>query len=232
MKLGIMQPYFFPYLGYWQLMNAVDVYVIYDDVNYIKNGWINRNNILLNGKKHLITLPLDKASSFLTINNICYTSNNLVIAKLLKTIYQSYKKAPFFNDVYPIIESTFSEKTCFVSKLLERQFSLVNQYLGIKTKILLSSNLKKDNNLKGQEKVINICKLLNATEYYNTESGKNLYSKEIFCNSGIKLHFLKPKDISYMQFKNIFVPNLSIIDVMMFNSKEKIMSFMNEYELS
>lgn len=179
-KIGIMQPYFFPYLGYWQLLNAVDKYVIYDDVNYIKNGWINRNNILLNGKPHLLTIPLEGASPFLPINQIKMTSRTKDKEKLLMTIEQAYKKAPYFNQIFPIIKAVIMEETCLLSKALEKQFRLVCDYLGIKTQLILSSELKKNNDLKAQEKVLHICHILDGTEYINAIGGQNLYSKTDF----------------------------------------------------
>ena len=230
-KIGIMQPYFFPYLGYWQLMNAVDEYVIYDDVNYIKNGWINRNNILLNGNKYLITIPLDGASPFTPINQIKITSNTIVKNKLLKTIEQAYKKAPYFNNIFPIIKEVIEEDSCLISKALEKQFTLITQYLNIKTKLTISSNLHKNNDLKAEEKVIHICKLLNGTDYYNTIGGQTLYSQNNFYKENLTLHFLQMNDITYPQFKNQFIPSLSIIDVMMFNSPEQINQMLDKYEL-
>lgn len=230
-KIGIMQPYFFPYIGYWQLMKAVDEYVIYDDVNYIKKGWINRNNILLNGNKHLITLPLDKASQFQLINQVRITSNDNFKQKILRTIEQAYKKAPYFDNIFPIIQAVIMEKSCLISQALINQFKLVNDYLGIKTKLIVSSDLKKDNELKAQDKVIHICKLLNGTNYINAIGGQELYSKSDFEQEKLKLNFIKTKDISYIQFKNDFVPYLSIIDVMMFNSPEKINEMLDKYEL-
>lgn len=230
-KIGIMQPYFFPYIGYWQLMKAVDEYVIYDDVNYIKNGWINRNNILLNGNKYLITLPLDKASPFQLINQVRITSNDNFKQKILRTIEQAYKKAPYFDNIFPIIQAVIMEKSCLISQALINQFKLVNDYLGIKTKLIVSSDLKKDNELKAQDKVIHICKLLNGTNYINAIGGQELYSKSDFEQEKLKLNFIKAKDISYIQFKNEFVPYLSIIDIMMFNSPEKINEMLDQYEL-
>lgn len=230
-KIGIMQPYFFPYLGYWQLIKAVDEYVIYDDVNYIKNGWINRNNILLNGNKYLITVPLDGASPFQLINQVKITSNNILKSKILKTIEQAYKKAPYFNEVFSIIEAVIMEESCLISEALIKQFTLVNNYLDIKTKLTISSRLKKNNALKAQDKVIHICKLLNGSDYINTISGEDLYSKSDFSRENLNLHFLKANDIKYPQFKNDYIPNLSIIDVMMFNSPETINQMLDKYEL-
>ncbi len=231
MKIGIMQPYFFPYIGYWQLINAVDKYVIYDDVNYIKNGWINRNNILLNGQKHLVTLPLDGASSFELIKNIKITSNQKVKEKLLRTIKNSYLKAPYLNDVFPITEKTVLYENCEIASAIEFSIRKIVDYLNIDTEIILSSNLSKDNNLKGQDKVIDIVKALNGDAYINAIGGQELYSKEDFAKENIRLNFLKTKDVKYKQFNNDFVPNLSIIDVMMFNSPEVIREMLNDYEL-
>ena len=231
MKLGIMQPYFFPYIGYWQLFNLVDKYVIYDDVNYIKNGWINRNNILLNKNKHMLTIPLNGASPFIQINKIKITTNNNIRIKILKTIHQSYKKAPFFDDIYPRIEKILLTDTDSLNNILIKQFQMIKDYLEINTEIILSSNIKKNNNLKGKDKVLDICKILGASDYYNSIGGTHLYSKDEFIQNKINLHFLSPKEIYYKQFNNTFIPNLSFIDVLMFNSKENIKEFLNQYEV-
>lgn len=230
MKLGIMQPYFFPYLGYWQLINAVDTYVVYDDVAFIKGGWINRNNILINGNSNLITLPLEKASSFKKINEIFISKNMQQHEKIIKTIKMAYKKAPFFAEVMPIIEGLLlNSKT--ITELNYNSILKINKYLGVNTKILLSSSLEKNNELKAQDKVLHICKLFNTDMYINAIGGQELYEKEIFKENGIDLKFLKIGSIEYKQFKNNFVSNLSIIDVMMFNSPEKIKEMLDDYEL-
>ena len=231
MKVGIMQPYFFPYIGYWQLLNAVDKYVIYDDVNYIKNGWINRNNILLNQQKHLITIPLDGASPFLPINQIKMTSNQKDKDKILKTIEMAYKKSPYFSDVFPIILRVVLEPTCTISNALINQFRLVCEYLDIKTELIVSSQLDKNNELKAQDKVLDICKNLGATEYINAIGGTELYDKDTFQANGIQLNFLKTNDIKYKQFNNEFIAGLSIIDVLMFNSKEDIKKLLLQFTL-
>ena len=142
MKLGIMQPYFFPYIGYWQLINAVDKYVVYDDVNYIKGGWINRNNILLNGGKHLITIPLEKASPFKLINEISVTGKEVLKNKLIKTIKSAYIKAPFYEQVMPQIETLIFENSS-ISELNFNIILTIQKYLDIQTEIFLSSQIKK-----------------------------------------------------------------------------------------
>ena len=226
-----MQPYFFPYLDYWQLINAVDKYVIYDDVNYIKNGWINRNNILLNGKKHLLTIPLDGASPFLLINQIKMTSNFKLKEKLLKTLEQGCKKAPFYHSIYPIIVKMIMRKDLNIAQAIYESIKDITAYLNIKTELILSSTLVKDNHLKGKDKVIHICHLLDGTEYYNAIGGMELYNTSDFKKNGIDLKFLKMGDVCYRQFNNEFIPSLSIIDVLMFNSIETVQKMLQEYKL-
>lgn len=233
MRLGIMQPYFFPYLAYWQLMNAVDLYIVYDDVNYIKGGWINRNSILLQGKSHPINLILQGASPNKLINEVKVDSKDVVRSKLLRTIEQAYAKAPFAADVMPLLEKVIRHEADGLAEYLLHSFKTVNKYLGIETELRLSSELEKDNSLKAHDKVIDICRRLGATEYYNAIGGVELYEpyRAQFSAVGTELKFLKMKPLEYVQFHNDFVPNLSIIDVMMFNSVDKIKSLLNEYEL-
>lgn len=231
-KIGIMQPYFFPYIGYWQLINSVDVFVVYDDVNYIKNGWINRNNILLNKSKHLVTLPLQGASSFSLINQIKMAPNLKVKQKLLKTFSTAYSKAPNFSSVFPIIEETVCCESDFISDAIFYSIKKIAEYLNIDTEIVLSSSLlNKNNDLMAQDKVINICKLLNGNQYINSIGGMDLYNKDDFKTEEIDLSFIKPNLIEYKQFGSDFVPGLSIIDVLMFNSPEEIRKMLDSYEL-
>lgn len=232
MKLGIMQPYFFPYLGYWQLINAVDKYVIYDDVNYIKGGWINRNRILSNGNPAYFKLSVIGASSNKLINEIEVNTNEKIISKCLKTIKETYSKAPYFNDVYQLIETIILYGENNLALYLKNSLEIISHYLDINTEFILSSDINKDNGLKGQDKVIHICKLLNANEYYNAIGGQKLYSFEEFKNNGLKLSFLKTELTEYSQAKSqVFIPGLSIIDVLMFNSKEECKKMLNSYEL-
>ena len=231
MKIGIMQPYFFPYIGYWQLLNAVDKYVIYDDVNYIKGGWINRNRILINKEAKYFNVKLNGASPNKLINEVEISNDNIWQKKLLKTVEENYKKAPFFKEVFPIIEKIIENDEKNLAKYLEFSIKEICKYLDIKTELILSSDLKKDNSLKGKDKVIAICKELKGIEYYNAIGGQELYSFEEFKSNGIELKFLKTEEINYQQFSNEFVPYLSSLDVMMFNSKEKVKEFLNNYSL-
>lgn len=230
MKLGIMQPYFFPYIGYWQLINAVDKYVVYDDVTYIKGGWISRNNILLNNSKHMLTLPLVSPSSFKKINEIDITKEIKMKEKVIKTIKTAYLKAPYYKDIIPFIERLFDSNTN-IAMLNYNAILEINNYLEITTEVLLSSAIEKDNSLKGQDKVLHINKVLGADIYINAIGGKKLYSKDKFEEKNIKLFFLQTGDIKYKQYNDEFIPNLSIIDVLMFNDKKKIQDFLNNYTL-
>lgn len=231
MKLGIMQPYFFPYIGYWQLMNAVDKYVVYDDVNFIKGGWINRNRILLHNQPQYFNVQMKGASSFKLINEILINNNELNVNKNLKTIYMAYHKAPHYIQVYPIIEKILRFQTDNLAEYVINSIMVIADFLNIQTEIIISSNLLKNNDLKGKEKVKEICKILGATEYYNAIGGMELYSFDEFRKNGINLSFLKTNKIIYKQFNNEFIPNLSILDVMMFNSQDEIKAMLNEFTL-
>lgn len=230
-KVGIMQPYFVPYIGYFQLMNAVDKYVVYDDVNFIKGGWINRNRILLNGEPRFINIPMIGASPNKLINEVGINNEPVLVNKTLKQIESAYKKAPYFNDVYPLIKDIVEFKADTIEKYIFHSFEIINNYLDIKTELILSSSLDKNNELKGQDKVISICKMLNATDYYNAIGGQELYSFDVFEKENINLHFIKTNEITYKQFGNEFISNLSIIDVMMFNSKEEVKKLLSNFEL-
>jgi hypothetical protein len=228
MKLGIMQPYFMPYIGYWQLMAAVDTYVIYDDVNYIKKGWINRNNILVNNDKQMFTISLNGASQNKLINEITIADD---FTKLRKTIHMAYHRAPYYNDVMALLDKIFSYQSSNLADFIANSIELVCQYLDIQTKIIMSSDIEKDNSLKGQDKILEICKLLNADTYYNAIGGQELYDKSVFEKENIKLCFLKSDIPEYSQYKNAFVPGLSIIDVLMFNNPMQVNKMLIDYIL-
>ena len=231
MKLGIMQPYIFPYIGYFQLINAVDKFVIYDDVNFINKGWINRNRILNNGKDSLFTIPLKEASQNKLINEIDVNWDDAWKSKFIKTLEQCYKKAPFYSEILPIIEQTLSIDNKPVSKVIEHNLRLICNYLDIKTEIISSSAIYQNTHLKAQERILAICLQEKASQYVNPIGGLELYDKGFFEAKNIKLNFIKSNSIEYPQFKNEFVPWLSMIDVLMFNSKEKIKEFLDNYEL-
>ena len=231
MKLAIMQPYFFPYIGYWQLMNAVDRYVIYDDVNYIKGGWINRNRILVNGEPKYFNIPMQGASPYKLINEVGVNNDEKLIEKNLRMIEGAYQRAPNYSAVYPLMEKSLRCGQECISDYILASFKIICDYLGIKTELIISSTLEKDCSLKAQDKVLAICELLGATDYWNAIGGQELYSFAGFKERGIKLKFLKTGNVEYVQFGGEFQRSLSIIDVMMFNSKEQVQSILLNYTL-
>lgn len=227
MKLAIMQPYLFPYLGYFQLMRAVDTFVVYDDVNYIKGGWINRNYILGNDGKQLITLPIKGASQNMLINQIEIIEQH----KILKSIRHNYSKAPYFEVVYPMLKDVFEQPVSTLSTFLYEQLRSISAYLGLSPQWHVSSSLKKDTGLRGQDKILAICEELVTTQYINMPGGKALYDTEAFAARGIQLSYIQPKAVSYRQFGKAFVSSLSIIDVMMFNDREQCAKLLEKYDL-
>ncbi|WP_395167007.1 WbqC family protein [Francisella salimarina] len=228
MKVAVMQPYFFAYIGYWQLINAVDVFVIYDDVNFIKKGYINRNNILLNNKPYRITLELLGASQNKLINEIYLGDNKPNILKIIK---QAYSKAPYFRDVYNLLEKIMTDEEKNLGLFLEKLIRNVSSYIGIDTRFIRSSELDKDNNLRGQDKILQICQLLDADVYINAIGGKELYDKQSFFDKSISLNFIESEIVEYPQFGNEFCGYLSIVDVLMFNSVSDIKEVLNNYKL-
>lgn len=234
MKTAIMQPYILPYIGYWQLINSVDKFVLLDDVNFIMRGWINRNNLLLNGKTHLFSLPLEKPSQNKLINQTELNFDTKSRDNLLKTISLAYKKAPFYNDIFPIVEKIFMNPENDLTKFILYSFCLISKYLDLKTKFLISSGLDKDNSLKAEDRIVEICKKLNTKTYINLPGGKSLYDKDSFNAHGIELKFINPdlSKIIYPQFGHDFVANLSFLDIIMFNDVKTIKDFLNEYSLS
>ena len=228
MTLGIMQPYFMPYIGYWQLLAAVDTYVVYDDVNYIKGGWVSRNNILLNGQSHMFTITLNGASPNKLFNEITIRDD---FQKFLRMIDSAYRKAPYYQQVLPLLQDICSYPQRSLGEFMLHSFQTVLDYLGLHTDLLLSSTIQKDNSLHGKDKVKHICHILGADTYYNAIGGQELYDKTDFANEGITLHFLQTNKIEYPQFHNPFVPNLSIIDVLMFNSPEQVRQLLTRYTL-
>lgn len=229
MKLAIMQPYFFPYIGYFQLINAVDKFIFYDDVNFINRGWINRNRILINSSPHFLTVQLKGASQNKLIDEVEILENR---ESLKKTILMSYKKAPYFQDVWPIILDCMDLKTTKISELAIYSTLQICKYLEIQTAFEISSiHYPKSKGLKKQKRLIEICRLNKATQYINPIGGKEIYTKEEFSSEGIKLNFIQTHPIEYKQFKRPFVPWLSIIDIIMFNNLNEIKKYLDKYDL-
>lgn len=232
MKVAIMQPYFFPYIGYFQLINLVDEFVVYDNIQYTKKGWINRNRILVNQADEYITLPLKKDSDYLNVNQR-FLSDAWTIdrKKMLNKIVQAYRKAPQFDYVYPLLESCLNSDKSNLFDFIFNSLHETLSYLSITTTVRVSSSIDIDHQLKSEAKVLAICKAENAKNYINPIGGIELYNRERFELEGIQLQFLKTNMISYSQRQDMFIPSLSIIDVLMFNSKLKVKELLDSFVL-
>lgn len=226
-----MQPYFVPYLGYWQLINAVDKFVLLDDVSFIKQGFINRNSILSNGKAQQINIQIDAISSNKLILEHEINKNFKWKRKILVSIKQNYSKARFFSKVFPIIEDFILYEEYNLSKYLAYHIAIIASYLNIKAKIIETSGRYVKDNLKAQQRIIAICKEESSNTYINTIGGLKLYDKSYFKKRGIELKFIKMDNLHYEQNSSEFVPSLSIIDALMFNSVEDIQIMLNRYVL-
>jgi hypothetical protein len=231
MKLAIMQPYFLPYIGYFQLIASVDQFIVYDNIKYTKKGWINRNRMLRNGKDVIFSLPLKSDSDYL---DICQRelSSEFSRDKLLNQFRGAYRRAPYFDQTIPLIEEIVRFNDANLFKFLHHSIVKTCEHLGIATEIRISSGIAIDHNLKNQDKVIALCEAVGASTYVNAIGGMELYSKETFREKGIELKFIKSKPFEYAQFSDAFVPWLSIIDVMMFNPLDTIWTCITtNYEL-
>jgi hypothetical protein len=227
-----MQPYFFPYIGYFQLMNIVDQFVIYDNIQYIKKGWINRNRILLNGSDLLFSLPLKKDSDYLDVNKRYLADNYDEFKKKFKgQLISAYSKSPEFKQVFPVVEQCLDCTDVNLFDFIFNSIRLLCSYMEINTTFILSSSLGINHSLKSEQKVIAINQYIQSNLYVNAIGGLSLYSKENFDEHKIDLKFIQTAPITYKQFNNTFVSNLSIIDVLMFNRKEQVRNFLNSYTL-
>ncbi|CAH9056628.1 hypothetical protein PSECIP111854_01831 [Pseudoalteromonas sp. CIP111854] len=228
MSCAIMQPYLFPYLGYYQLVYSVGNFVFYDDVNFIKRGYINRNNILVNGRAQRFTIPVPGATQNEKINTFEFSSD---VRKVLKTIQQSYKKAPYFQSVYVLIEEVLTSPNRSVPYICQLSIQKVFDYLGLDRNYFISSQLDYKREMSAADKLIAISKKLGCTLYVNSPGGIGLYQKDYFKERDIELSFIKMTAGEYAQSSNEFVPYLSMIDVLMWNSKEEVKQLLDQYEL-
>jgi len=231
-KVAIMQPYFLPYVGYFHLINSVDEFIIYDNIKYTKKGWINRNRILVDGKDRLLTLPLKKDSDYLNVVDRKLTDSwPLEKVKILNQIKGAYNKAPYYHNAFPVLKACMEAPSENLFDFIFTSLRLLNSYLRIHTKIRVSSSIDINHNLKSQDKGIAICKELKADTYINAVGGQELYNKKDFKTEGLNLNFVKSPKLEYKQYKNEFVPWLSIVDVMMFNKRTEITNYLNNYTL-
>jgi hypothetical protein len=226
-----MQPYFLPYIGYWQLIGAVDTFVVYDNIKYTKKGWINRNRFLLNGKEALFSLPLRKDSDFLNVNQR-YLADSFNREDLINRFREAYRNALEYSAFMPILENIIRCPSENLFDYIRNSIEKVCSYLELKTPLIVCSSIDCDHSLKATDRVQAICKALGAETYINPPGGIELYAKEDFERHGLNLKFLQPQLTEYSQFGDSFVPWLSILDVAMCNPVEQVRhEVLNGYSL-
>lgn len=215
MKLAIMQPYLFPYIGYWQLIHAANRFVIYDDVNYIKGGWINRNRILIKGEPAYITVPLHRASPFKRICDTTLLPSRVWRDKQVKTVEITYRKAPNFAAVFPVLERLIRHETDSLPDFLVHQLRALSAFMGINTEFVPTSRCYGNSDLRGQARVLDICRRERVTIFVNLPGGQKLYDPTAFRGLGVDLRFVVMQSLPYHQRSKGFVPYLSVIDALM-----------------
>ena len=229
-----MQPYLFPYIGYYQLMDAVDRFVVADDLQFIKQGWINRNRLLINGTAAFFTVPLKRhpAETLIRDVEIDDSASARWRSPLLRTIANFYRRAASFDAVYPIVERVIGGPFTSIADMARASLREVCAYLAVGTSIVDSSSAYRNDHLKGQERVIDTCRAEGATDYVNASGGRELYSRDAFLAHGIRLHFICSEPIEYRQLHAPFVPSLSVIDLLMFNSQAGARELLKRYRLA
>lgn len=227
MILAANQPYFFPYIGYWQLINAADVFLIADDCNFIRLGFVNRNRILVNGEAKYYRVNISKQSSFKLINETSIVP--IDVNQKYCQLFEAYHKAPYFKETWELVHKILSCNETNLSLFLANSIHEVCDYLGINTKIMKTSDLIGNSQYKKEERIYDFCNRLGADTYINAIGGTKLYDFDEFKKRGIDLKFIKTGDIKYKQFNNEFVPNLSIIDLLMFLPVEEVKALLDNY---
>ncbi|WP_158784453.1 WbqC family protein [Pantoea sp. BAV 3049] len=217
MKIAVMQPYFFPYLGYYQLAAGVDNFIFFDDVSYIKKGYINRNAILAAGQSCRFSLPVVNQSQNRAINQHDYVGN---YQPFLQLIRQSYQTAPYFDAVMPMILQVINLPTRNVAAVNACSISSVFSYLSLPFKWRFSSDFSNEKQLKASDRIIDLCLRSEALCYHNASGGRALYADEDFSRQGLSLLFCQPTLSAYLQQGEEFVAGLSIIDMLMFCSPQ------------
>lgn len=222
-----MQPYFFPYLGYYQLFNHVDHFIFLDDVNFIKKGYINRNHILLNSRPHKFTLAIKNSSQNKKINELFFKND---FNKLKKTIYLNYRKSKNFDAANELIENIFKNQELNVAKLSAQ--TIISIFNIFKKKLSYSFSSEYPSELKSQERIVSLCKLHGATEYYNPIGGIDLYDPKFFKKNDLNLKFFQGIFPEYYQYglnsNHAFVPCLSMIDILMNNYDPEIAAMLEK----
>lgn len=231
-RVGIMQPYFLPYIGYFNLMNVVDELILYDNIEFSKGGWINRNRILCGGHAEFMTIPLKKASDYLDIRERQLSEEYpRYKRKLLNKLHNSYYKAPYYKEVLGLVNEIFSFEEKNLFEFIFFSISKMRDFLGIQAGLRISSEFPIEQEATAEMRVIETALEAGANIYINLPGGVHLYQTSSFVNRGLELQFIVPRINMYKQFEYDFVSSLSILDVLMFNDRDKIRHMLNEYDL-
>lgn len=225
-----MQPYFFPYLGYFQLIDAADVFVSYDDVAYIPRGWINRNFVLMGCKPLRVTVPVTGASQNVRICDVALSPQPWQ-RRFLKTLHHAYGKAPHFQAIYALTETVVSRAHASIAELALDSIRAVLDHLGLRKSLRPTSRGYDNAHLKGAERILDICRIEAASQYVNLPGGRALYDADHFAARDIGLSFVQMEPVRYPQFQCDFVPNLSILDVLMFNDRDAVLEHLRARSL-
>jgi len=226
---AVMQPYLFPYLGYYQLAHAADVFVFLDDVGFIKQGFVNRNSVLLDGAAHRFTAPVRDQSSFRTIAQHGYLPRWDSLRGLLAA---AYRKAPQWRALQPLLEAVLADPDDNVARKNARSIRLVFEHLGLPgPRWALASELDPGSALRAQDRVLALCRATGASTYVNSPGGRELYDSADFAARGVALRFLKTLPHAYAQRAAAFVPHLSMLDVLMHCERDEVVALLDRHEL-
>lgn len=236
MRIAIMQPYFLPYFGYFQLISAVDRFVILDDVNYIKQGWVNRNRIPANRQtpkrdSQWLTVPVKNASQNRLIHDMEITDEDRWKRSMGFAIQNIYGKTPHFRTTRSLIDRWLANASGNLSRFLTMTICEVARLCGISTQIIPTSTIYPKRGLRGTERIMDICRLEKAHTYVNLPGGRGLYSKDEFRSEGIELVFLKPSWPALAQRSGNGNEVFSILDQLMLNSPETMQEMMRVKEV-
>jgi len=235
MKLAIMQPYFFPYLGYFSLIKNTDKFILLDSVQFIYHGWVERNRILKQNNGWLyIKVPLIRHSQKTLIKDIKIDNGQNWKQKIFSQLHHYKKISPFYFKVMKIVEKIFEKDYNDIVSLNKETIIVICKYLDIDREIPIFSkmNLSIEIPKAADEWALNICNSLsNISEYWNPPGGQSFFDISKYEKAGIKLKFHKIILNPYEQKREIFEPGLSIIDALMFNSPEKVNRILEQYEL-
>ena len=226
-----MQPYLFPYLGYFQLIHAVDRFSILDDVNFIKGGWINRNRILREGEPQRFTVPLLRASPNRLIRDTAIAPDHWK-SKLLRMFHFAYQKAPYRTEVMKLVEAVIGGPADSIGSMALASLYAVCSYVGMESEFVPSTSVYENRSMKAQARVLDICRQEGAQVYVNLPGGRDLYDSRDFTAAGIELRFIESLPYAYDQLGHPFQPGLSIIDVLMFNGRDGTRKLLDSYRLA